>query len=129
MSRKRDLVTIPFDDLVLSHGEIGVHRGRAYGFRDVFGFRTLRGLPFTRLAKKVKSAYEGRDVPDHRGWSAQREALRWFVEKGAEAMYRFKDDIQVERSYGRTYHLLGGNHRALALYIMGAIDVRAHVDR
>src|SRR5438876_10393854 len=99
MSRKKaapgELVTIPFDDLVLDHSEIGVHRGRKYGFRDVFGFRTLRDVPFVKLARKVKAAYEGSDVPDHKGWPAQREALQWLVDKGRDAMYQFKDDIRV----------------------------------
>lgn len=134
MSKKKKadpekLVTIPFDDLVLDHSEIGVHRGRKYGFRDVFGFRTLRDQPFTRLAKKVKAAYEGSDVPDHKGWPAQREALKWLVDKGADAMYLFKDDIRVERGSGKTYYILGGNHRSLALYILGADSIRAVVER
>lgn len=125
MSRK--LITIPFDDLVLDHSEIGVHRGRRYGFRDVFGFSSLRGLPFTKLAKKVKAAYEGRKVPDHKGWPDQREALRWLVDKGRDALYEFKDDISVIPGPGHTYYLAGGNHRSLALYILGADSVRARV--
>jgi hypothetical protein len=122
------LVTIRFDDLVLYHSNIGLHRGRKYGMRDVFGFRTLSDLPFTRLAKKVKDAYEGKDVPGHKGWPAQREALKWLVDKGADAMYQMKDDIWVEPGPGHTYYLIGGNHRALALYILGADSVRAVVD-
>lgn len=131
MSRKKkapeDLITISFDNLVLAHSEIGVHRGREYGFRDVFGFRTLRDLPFTRLAKKVKAAYEGRDVPRHKGWPDQREALKWLVDKGIDAMYQFKDDIRVTEGPGRTYYIAGGNHRSLALYILGADSIRATV--
>jgi hypothetical protein len=133
MSRKKKiapegLVTIPVDDLVLDHGEIGVHRGRKYGFRDVFGFDTLRDLPFTKLAKKVKAAYEGTDVPDHKGWPAQREALKWLVDKGPDALYQFKDDIRVSPGRGSTYYILGGNHRSLALYILGASTIRASVE-
>jgi len=130
--RKHDpgaLVTVPFDDLVLSHSEIGVHRGRKYGFRDVFGFRTLHGLPFTKLAKKVKSAYEGRHVPDHKGWPAQRAALQWLVDKGHDAMYAFKDAIRVAPGFDQTYYLVEGNHRSLALYILGANGVRAIVEK
>jgi hypothetical protein len=122
-----DLVTVPMDDLVLAHSEIGVHRGRKYGFRDVFGFRTLHDLPFTKLAKKVKAAYVGEDVPKHKGWPDQREALRWLVDKGADAMYQFKDNIRVIPSHGRRYYIAGGNHRSLALYILGADSVRAQV--
>lgn len=122
------LVTISFDDLVMYHGNIGLHRGRKYGMRDVFGFDTLRELPFKRLANKVKAAYEGRDIPGHKGWPAQREALKWLVDKGADAMYQLKDDIRVERGSDRAYYLLGGNHRALALYILGADSVRAFVE-
>ena len=133
MSKKKkppeDLITIPFDKLLLAHGEIGVHRGRKYGFRDVFGFRTLQGLPFTKLAKKVKAAYEGTDVPDHKGWPKQREVLTWFVDKGPDAMYQLKDDIRVYKGRDGTYALAGGNHRALALYIMGADGIRASVDK
>ena len=125
-----DLVTIPFDDLVLAHGEIGIHRGRKYGFRDVFGFRTLQDLPFIRLAKKVKDAYEGKDVPKHKGWSKQREVLKWFVDKGSEAMYQLKDDIRVHKHPDAgIYYLAGGNHRSLALYILGADSIRATVEK
>ena len=134
MSRKKkkppeDLISIPFDDLVLAHAEIGVHRGRKYGFRDVFGFRTLHDLPFTKLAKKVKAAYEGKDVPKHKGWSAQREGLKWFVDKGPEAMYQLKDDIRVYKHVDGHYAIAGGNHRALALYILGADSIRAVVEK
>lgn len=119
------LITVPMDDLVLAHSEIGVHRGRKYGFRDVFGFRTLKDQPFTKLAKKVKAAYLGEDVPRHKGWPDQREALKWLVDKGAEAMYQFKDDIRIYPGHGRTYYIAGGNHRSLALYILGADSIRA----
>lgn len=136
MSRKHkkkadpdDLVTISFDDLVLYHGEIGVHRNRKYGFRDVFGFRTLRDVPFTKLAKKVKAAYDGVDVPKHKGWPAQREALRWLVDQGRDAMYTFEDDIRVRSGPDDTYYVLNGNHRSLALYIQGADSIRAVVDK
>ena len=126
MSKKR--VTVSFDDLVLYHSNIGLHRGRKYGMRDVFGFDTLRDCPFRKLAKKVKDAYEGTDVPDHKGWPAQREALKWLVDKGADAMYQLKDEIRVTRGPGRSYYLVGGNHRSLALYILGADGVRAIVE-
>lgn len=132
MSRKKKkvdpghLTTIDFDDLVFAHSEIGVHRGRKYGFRDVFGFRTLRDQPFTRLAKKVKAAYWGDDEPEHKGWPDQREALKWLVDKGIDAMYQFKDDIRVI-PVGKRYYIAGGNHRSLALYILGAENIRASV--
>lgn len=133
MSKKKaspdKLVTVPFDDLVLYHGNIGLHRGRKYGMRDVFGFRTLSELPFKQLAKRVRDAYEGKDIPRHTGWPAQREALKWLVDRGADAMYQFKDDIRVTPGPGRTYYLVGGNHRALALYILGADSIRAAVER
>ena len=124
-----ELVTIPFDKLVLSHREIGVHRGRKYGFRDVFGFKTLLDMPFLKLARKVKDAYEGTAVPDHKGWTKQRETLKWFVDRGPEAMYQFKDDIRVYKHDDGIYALAEGNHRALALYIMGADSVRATVEK
>ena len=123
------LITIPFSDLILAHGEIGVHRGRKYGFRDVFGFRTLQDLPFTRLAKKVKAAYEGTDVPKHKGWPAQREVLKWFVDKGPEALYQLKDDIRVYKHAAGIYALAEGNHRSLALYILGTGSIRAAVTK
>jgi len=122
-----DLITISVDNLVLSHREIGIHRGRKHGFRDVFGFQTLQNVPFVRLAKKVKAAYEGTDVPHHKGWPAQRETMQWFVERGADAMYQLKDDILVYKEPDGIYALAEGNHRALALYIMGADSLRARV--
>ena len=121
------VVSVPFDALVLAHGEIGVHRGRKHGFRDVFGFRTLQDLPFVRLAAKVKAAYEGVDVPDHRGWPKQREALQWFVDKGSAGMYELKDRIRVYEHSRARYYLSEGNHRALALYILGTDGVTASV--
>ena len=123
------LITIPFDNLTLSHGEIGIHRGRKYGFRDVFGFRTLQNVPFVRLAKKVKAAYEGTDVPHHKGWPAQRDTMQWFVDQGADALYQLKDDVLVYKEPNGIYALAEGNHRALALYILGADSIRARVTK
>ena len=116
MSRKKKvapekLITVPFSQLVLYHGEIGIHRGRKAGFRDVFGFRTLRDLPFVKLAQKVKDAYEGKEVPSHKGWPKQREALQWLVDKGRDAMYQFKDDIRVRPAPHDRYYVAGGHHR------------------
>ena len=115
------------------HSNIGLHRGRKYGMRDVFGYRSLRDLPFDRFAKKVKKAYEGSDVPKHKGWPAQRDAIAWLVEKGKkdgiDSMYQFKDDIRVQRGNNHMFYILGGNHRALALFILGADSIRAAVDR
>jgi hypothetical protein len=122
-----DLITIPFVNLVLSHGEIGIHRGRKHGFRDVFGFRTLQNVPIAKLAKKVKAAYEGTDVPRHKGWPAQQETLRWFVDQGVDALYQLKADVLVYKEPDGIYALADGNHRALALYILGADSVRAKV--
>ncbi len=134
MSRKKkvdpeELVAVPFSQLVLHLGEIGIHRGRKYGFRDVFGFRTLRGLPFVELAQRVKDAYEGRNVPSHKGWPKQKEALQWLVDKGPDAMYQFKDDVRVRSDHHDRYYVIGGHHRSLALYILGADSVRAAVEK
>ena len=122
-----ELITIPFDNLVLAHGEIGIHRGRKYGFRDVFGFQTLQNVPLVRLAKKVKAAYEGTDVPRHKGWPAQRETMKWFVDRGAEALYQLNDDMLVYKEPDGIYALAEGNHRALALYLLGADSIRARI--
>ena len=86
-----EMIRVPFSHLVLLHREIGIHRGRTWGFRDVFGFRTLRDVPFIALASKVKDAYEGKNLPHHDGWPAQREALRWLVEKGHDRIYALAD--------------------------------------
>jgi hypothetical protein len=126
---KNDPITIPVKDLVIFHAEIGVHRGRKYGFRDVFEYGTLFNLPFIKLAKRVKAAYTGEAVPSHKGWPAQREALRWLVEKGAASMYDFGDHIQVMVRPSGGYYISEGNHRSLALYILGAESVRAVVIR
>jgi hypothetical protein len=42
-------------------------------------------------------------------------------------MYQFKDDIRVFPGSGDTYYIAGGNHRSLALYILGAASIRANV--
>lgn len=91
---------VPFAHLVLRHREIGIHRGRLWGFRDVFGFTTLRDVPFVTLASKVKAAYEGQAVPSHDGWPAQREALRWLVEKGRDGIYAL-DEQGIKLMLGR----------------------------
>jgi ParB-like nuclease family protein len=121
-------IMVPFSRLVLYHNEIGIHRGRRAGFRDVFGFDTLYGRPFTKLASKVKDAYEGRRVPSHEGWQDQREALRWFVEKGRDGIYALDSKpLCVTPSPYQHYYITDGHHRGLALYILGESEVRARV--
>lgn len=121
---------VPFSHLVLNHREIGVHRDRRWGFRDVFGFRTLHDLPFVKLASKVKRAYEGRDVPSHQGWPAQREALKWLVDKGVGGIYALDEKgIRVLFVPFQRYYIADGNHRALALYILGESEIRARIKR
>jgi hypothetical protein len=121
---------VPFARLVLAHREIGLHRGRHWGFRDVFGFRTLHDLPFLRLASKVKAAYENRDVPSHEGWPAQREALRWLVDKGRDGIYELdKKGIKIRYTFNERYYIDDGNHRALALYVLGESEIRARIKR
>ena len=121
---------VPFSHLVLNHRDIGLHRGRRWGFRDVFGFRTLRDLPFLTLASKVKRAYEGSDVPSHEGWPAQREALRWLVDKGRDGIYALDEKgIKVEYTPIERYYISDGNHRALALYVLGNSEIRARIKR
>ena len=86
-----EMIMVPFSHLILLHREIGIHRGRKWGFRDVFGFRTLRDVPFVSLASKVKDAYEGKNLPNHEGWPAQHEAMQWLVEKGHAGIYALDD--------------------------------------
>jgi hypothetical protein len=141
-----EVITVPFSCLILYYREIGIHRNRRWGFRDIFGFRTLQGLPFIKLADKVKHACEGRDVPSHEGWSAQREALKWFIDKGREGIYALEAKgikiadkgregiyahesrgVKIKRLPSRSYYLIEGNHRALALYVLGDNEIRASV--
>jgi hypothetical protein len=120
------MISVPLARLTLYHREIGTHRGRNAGFRDVFKFRTLRDVPFTHLASKVKDAYEGRCVPSHGEWPAQRAALRWFVERGRDGIYALDaESIKVSRSPFQSYYLMDGHHRALALFILGADKINA----
>jgi len=124
------VITLPFSHLVLNHSEIGLHRDRRWGFRDVFGFRTLHDLPFLKLAYKVKSAYENTKVPAHAGWPAQREALRWLVDRGCNGIYELDEKgIKVRYSPHHRYYIADGNHRALALYILGEAKIRARLTR
>lgn len=121
---------MPFTHLVLNYREIGLHRSRRWGLGAVFGFRSLYGLPFLKLAGRVKHAYEGRNVPSHEGWPIQREALRWLVDKGSAEIYALNQEgIQVKYTPLRRYYIFDGNHRALALYILGAHAIRAHIKR
>lgn len=122
MSRR---LSVPFSRLILYHGEIGVHRGRKAGFRTVFGFRSLYNVPFIKLAKKVKDAYEGKRVPSHDGWPEQREALGWFVTQGRDGIYALDTKPIRVRKCRDGYYILGGHHRSLALYILGDDEVIA----
>lgn len=120
------MIKVPFLRLVLIHHEIGRHRDRRYGFREVFGFRTLQNLPFIHLATRVKRAYEGKAVPSHKGWPAQREALRWLVDKGRDGIYALDDKgIEIIPTAFGSYAIRDGNHRALALYLLGNDEIRA----
>lgn len=122
------MITVPFSRLTLDHHEIGLHRGRRWGFRAVFGFRTLQDLPFVHLAQRVKRAYEGKAAPRHEGWPAQREAIQWLVDRGRDGIYALDDEgLLVKRSPFQTYYIFDGNHRALALYILGESAVRARL--
>lgn len=124
------MFTVPFSHLVLNHSEIGLHRGRRWGFRDIFGFRTLHNLPFLKLAHKVKSAYEGKNVPSHEGWPAQHEALRWLVDRGPSGIYALDEaGIEVKYTPHQRYYISDGNHRALALYVIGENKIRARIKR
>ena len=127
-SAMSNVIKVPFERLVLQFHEIGVHRGRQWGFREVFGFGTLQNLPFVRLARKVKRAYEGRDVPSHEGWTAQREALQWLVDKGRDGIYELDDKgIKIKQTPYHAYGIADGHHRALALFVLGDSAVRAYV--
>lgn len=126
MSRK---ITVPFSNLVLFHSEIGVHRGRKYGFRTVFGFQTLHDVPFLTLANKVRDAYEGRNVPSHDGWPAQQEAMKWLIDLGKDGIHNLKDSVSLRAGHHDRYYLVSGNHRSLALYILGDTEVQAKLKR
>lgn len=119
---------VPFSLLVLHYREVGIHRGRKWGFRDVFGFRTLKELPFCTLAGKVKQAYEGKEVPSHVGWPAQRQAIGWLVDQGRESIYRLDEGgILIKPTAYQRYYISDGHHRALALYVLGDSEVRARI--
>lgn len=121
---------MPFSHLVLNYREIGLHRSRKWGLGEVFGFRSLYGLPFLKLAGRVKHAYVGRDVPSHEGWPIQREALGWLVDRGSDGIYALDPrGIQVKYTPLNRYYILDGNHRALALYILGDSSLRTHIMR
>jgi|SRR5680860_757509 len=122
-------IKVPFTRLVFLHREIGCHRGRRWGFREVFGFNTLQNLPFIHLANRVKRAYEGKDTPSHEGWPAQREAIQWLVDHGRDGIYALDDNgIKVKGTPFRSFYITDGNHRALALYVLGESVVRARLD-
>lgn len=119
---------VPFEHLVFLHHEIGCHRDRQWGFRAVFGVPTLQKLPFLHLASKVKRAYEGKDEPSHKGWPAQREALKWLVDRGSDGIYELDTKgLKLRATPFRSYYITDGNHRALSLYILGERLVRARL--
>ena len=122
-------IKVPFSHLVFLYHEIGCHRGRRWGLRAVFGFPTLQKLPFMHLATKVKRAYEGKNVPPHEGWAAQREAIHWLVERGCDGIYALDEKIEIQATAFRSYYITGGNHRALALFILGESTIRARLKR
>jgi len=125
-----EVITVPFSRLTLHYREIGIHRSRRWGFGTVFGFRTLKDLPFVSLASKVKQAYEGKNVPAHEGWPAQREALKWLVDKGRDGIYALEaKGIKIKHTPFRSYYLTEGNHRALALFVLGDVEIQARIKR
>ncbi len=125
-----EVITVSFSRLTLHYREIGIHRNRRWGFGAVFGFRTLKDLPFLRLAAKVKQAYEGKDVPAHAGWAAQREDLKWFINQGRDGIYTLEEKgIRIKPTAFQSYYLTAGNHRALALFVLGDIELRARIKR
>ena len=124
------VMKVSFERLVFSYREIGNHRGRRWGFREVFGFPTLVNLPFVHLGNRVRRAYEGAEVPRHEGWPAQREALAWLVDQGRDGIYALGNDvgigdIKIKATPFRSYAITDGNHRALALYVLGEREMRA----
>ena len=120
------VIKVPFSHLVFNLREIGCHRGRRWGFREVFGFPTLQNLPFIHLGSRIKRAYEGKGTPSHEGWPAQREALQWLVDRGSDGIYALDEEgIEIKATPFRSYAITDGNHRALALYILGESLVRA----
>jgi hypothetical protein len=121
------MISVPFARLVFYHREIGTHRDRDVGFRDVFKFRTLRDVPFTHLANKVKDAYEGRSVPSHGEWPRQRDSLKWLVERGCDGIYALDTKIKVRPSPFRSYYVMDGHHRALALFILGETEIKVAI--
>ena len=127
-SAMSEVIVVPFERLTFHYREIGVHRGRRWGFRAVFDFDTLSDLPFCHLASKVKQAYENKDVPAHEGWPAQREALKWLVDKGHDGIYELdQKGIKIRHTPFRSYYIVDGHHRALALYVLGASQIRARI--
>ena len=121
---------VSFERLVFSYREIGNHRDRRWGFREVFEFSTLQNLPFLHLGNRVKLAYEGKEVPRHEGWPPQKEALAWFVDRGRDGIYALAQDvgigdIKIKATPFRSYAITDGNHRALALFVLGESEVRA----
>ena len=123
------VIKVPFAHLVFLHHEIGCHRDRQWGFRAVFSFPTLQKLPFLHLANKVKRAYEGKDTPSHAGWPAQRETIQWLVDRGRAGIYALDENgIKIRTTQFRSYYITDGNHRALALYILGENVVRARLN-
>jgi hypothetical protein len=122
------VIKVSFEHLVFLHHEIGCHRDRRWGFRAVFGFPTLQKLPFLHLASRVKRAYEGKEVPSHEGWPAQRDAIHWLVERGRDGIYALDEKgLKLQATPFRSYYITDGNHRALALYILGESLVRARL--
>jgi len=129
------LTLIPFAQLYLLHGDIGTHATSAapnrtveHGFARTFRFPSLRDVPFIDLAWRVKAAYDGtREAENALAWSVQRKVIDNFVKLGRDGMYACEEPIVVKpRAIG--YHLRGGNHRALALYVLGEENLLASVE-
>lgn len=147
-------LVIPFEHLFLYKNEIGIHRDRSVGFKEVFKVRTLCNLPFENLANKIRKAYNGEDVPAHAEWPLQRETLRWLVDRGRDGIYALDEEgIKVRPCLHRSsyihdghqrssyyyiydghrrssyYYIDDGHHRAFALYILGEKEIRGRVSR
>lgn len=112
-------------DIGEDHDDDKRGRVRGDGYAKTLGLGAIEYTPFAPVAKAVRDAYSARPAIPHTRWAYLRGRVEEFYVLGAAGIYAIKSDpIEVYMHDGKHY-LFSGNHRALALFILGEKTLEA----
>ena len=124
------MITVPLADLRMLHPDIGdkwLDRKLIGGLSSVFALGDLFGRPFTDLAQPVQRAFLDQPPPPSVVWDRERrrlESLYLLNPEGIRSLNRTVGLPRVAADRG-VYYLEDGNHRCLALYLLGEATLEA----